>query len=109
MRSVTPSQRHHLSMTFADKHPADENSDTDTDSSDGSSEDLLLKVSQENFFLPLHGSSYTVGKVLGNLCSGHRGVYYYFLILVVGMKSSGCIYVTWSLKGLIRKYKFDSI
>ena len=53
-------------MTFADKDSADENCDTDTDSSDGSNKDLLSKVSQENIFLPLHGST-PVGNVLGNL------------------------------------------
>ena len=53
-------------MTFADKDSADENSDTDTDSSDGSNKDLLSKVSQENIFLPLHGST-PVGNILGNL------------------------------------------
>ena len=71
-------------MIFADKDSADKNSDTDTDSSDGSNEDLLSKVSQE--------------KVLGNLC-GHRDVLLCFNI-GCGMKSyrSIYIYITCSLK-----------
>ena len=64
-----------LSMIFVVKDSAYENSDTDTDSSGGSNEDLLSKVCQENFFLPLHGST-PVGKVLGNL-HGHRGVLFF--------------------------------